>query len=159
MRTLPSQIGHWTFERDPIPGRIWLATHSDVERGDIGGGEDGPARAGGPESLTASTLADLLVEIVQFEAELGDFAEFAAAVELVASGATHGGLDGDALASEILSVLDLHALDGAERVALAIEDALYDASLTGGCGCGQPCPPDDVECHACRSARLDEEIG
>jgi len=68
MRTLPSQIGHWTFERDPIHGRICLATHSDVARGDIGGGDEGPARAGGLESLTASTLFAVLVEIVNFEA-------------------------------------------------------------------------------------------
>lgn len=63
MRVTSKTGGHWSIETDPIYGRIWIATHSDRELGDVGGDESGPAHAGGPEHVTASSLEELYVEI------------------------------------------------------------------------------------------------
>ena len=46
---------------------MYCASHRELERGDVGGGESGPAYAGGPVSITAPSFDELLDDILAWE--------------------------------------------------------------------------------------------
>lgn len=123
---IPSQVGTWLVFRDSAIGGQWVAEHSDWERGDIGGGESGPAYAGGPIHCTASTLAQVLIDLVEVEEESGNFDRFIARVE-----DSIGDLcpAADDVVEALLRLLGIAVADGVDRLVAKVDEAMRPADV------------------------------